>query len=193
MSKGLYLTAFAAGVITGAAVSWGYLKQKYEKIAQEEIDSVKEVFSKNEQEDTGRTKEQEYSEKMAEQAREKADVTEYAAILQRTGYADVSEKEDVTVGKDGPYVITPDEFGELDEYEQVNYIYYADGVLANEEDEIIEDVEAAIGDALEHFGEYEEDAVFARNEERGCDYEILRDKRNFSEVTGRAPHPLEVE
>ena len=38
--------AFVAGAAAGSAITWKLLKTKYEKIAQEEIDSVKEVFSR---------------------------------------------------------------------------------------------------------------------------------------------------
>ncbi len=44
---------------------------------------------------------------------------------------------------------------------------------------------------MEHFGEYEDDSVFVRNEENMCDYEILLDQRNFSELTGAEPFHME--
>ena len=81
-----------------------------------------------------------------------------------------------------PYVISPEEFGEAD-YNIVSLNYYADGVLANDFDEVVDDVENTVGeDFEEHFGDYEEDSVFVRNDELGLDYEILRDMRNFSDV-----------
>lgn len=86
-------------------------------------------------------------------------------------------------GKDEPYTITPDEFGEMDGYQQISLTYYADGTLADEDDRIIEDVEGEIGsDNLEKFGEYEDDAVFVRNDFYRCDYEILMDHRNYDDV-----------
>ena len=39
---------FATGAVIGSVVTWKIIKTKYEQIAQEEIDSVKEVFSKKE-------------------------------------------------------------------------------------------------------------------------------------------------
>ena len=61
----------------------------------------------------------------------------------------------------------------------------ADGVLADDMDEIIEDVDEVVGeDSLNHFGEFEEDSVYVRNDERKCDYEILRDNRNYADVVG---------
>ena len=39
---------FTAGVSIGATVAWSFLKAKYARIAQEEIDSVKEIYSAKE-------------------------------------------------------------------------------------------------------------------------------------------------
>lgn len=90
-----------------------------------------------------------------------------------------------------PYVISPEEFGEMNDYEKISLTYYANGILADENDEVIDDIEETVGDALEHFGEYEDDSVFVRNEENMCDYEILFDQRNFSEITGVTPFHME--
>lgn len=46
MSKGFCFAAFLSGVIAGAAAGWQYAKRKYERIAQEEIDSVKKSIFK---------------------------------------------------------------------------------------------------------------------------------------------------
>ena len=97
------------------------------------------------------------------------------------------------VSEAGPYVIPPEQFGDDEEYEQISLTYYADGVLADENDEVIEDVEDAVGiDSLNHFGEYEDDSVFVRNDARKCDYEILLDQRTYSEVVEDMPHQMEV-
>lgn len=83
-----------------------------------------------------------------------------------------------------PYVISPDDYGENDNYTQISLVYYAgDEVLADDEDEVVEDIENTVGeDFAEHFGEYEDDSVFIRNDRLRCDYEILRDNRSFSDV-----------
>lgn len=41
-----YFIAFVAGGALGSLATWMFVKKKYEQIAQEEIDSVKEVYSK---------------------------------------------------------------------------------------------------------------------------------------------------
>ena len=51
--------------------------------------------------------------------------------------------------------------------------------------ESIEDVDDVVGeDSLNHFGEFEEDSVYVRNDERKCDYEILLDHRRYADVVG---------
>ena len=44
------IVIFALGAAVGSLATWKFLKTKYERIAQEEIDSVKEVFARREME-----------------------------------------------------------------------------------------------------------------------------------------------
>lgn len=193
MKKGLYFAAFVIGVAIGSLATWHYVKKKYEKIAQEEIDSVKAVFANRERNCDG-----DMEETQTEKTKEKPALVEYAEILQKYGYTNYSNgsKEERRGNKameeKYPYVISPEEFGEFDEYEKISLTYYADGVLADDNDEIVEDVEDIVGDALGHFGEYEDDSVFVRCDERSCDYEILLDLRNFSDVSRNNPHWVNV-
>lgn len=179
---------FAVGAIIGSAVTWKLVKTKYEQIAQEEIDSVKETFSRLHDESTDK----EEKAKMVECAKdlisisdkkEKQNMKEYASKIKEYDYVNYSGNEkEVSNVKNHPFVISPEEFGEMD-YSMMSLVYYADGVLANDCDEIIEDVENTVGtDFPSHFGEYEDDSVFVRNNELELDYEILRDTRNYSDV-----------
>ena len=92
----------------------------------------------------------------------------------------------------GPYVITPEEFDE-EGYETISLTYYADGVLTDEQDFPIEDVEDTVGnDALNSFGEYEDDSVYVRDDDKGIDYEILLDVRKYSDLPKTdEPHNME--
>ena len=45
-NKTVFVLAFIIGTATGVAGTYNYVKKKYEQIAQEEIDSVKEIFSR---------------------------------------------------------------------------------------------------------------------------------------------------
>lgn len=92
-----------------------------------------------------------------------------------------------------PYVISPEEFGEFEDYERISLSYYADQVLADEDDEKVDDVDNVVGlESLTHFGEFEDDSVFVRNDRLKCDYEILLDQRTYSDVMKQRPHQMEV-
>lgn len=177
-NKMLLLAVFALGVAIGSGVTWKYTKDKYEKIAQEEIDSVKAVFSKK--------KDSNNTPKPDESDTNKAEVEECEKLITRnsyTKYSNVKSREEKAV--DGPYVIPPDEYSEFDDYEAISLTYYSDGFLADDMDELVEDVEGTIGlQSLEHFGEYEDDTVFVRNDALKCDYEICLDTRRYKDIIG---------
>ena len=191
---------FLAGATVGAAAAWVCLKKRYEQIAQEEIDSVKAVYSVKKEptaHDIDNDEIQEENQYKADIAKLKPDLVKYAAKLQEEGYVNYSEhskknieeiKEESMTGE--PYVISPDEFGTFSDYTTISLVYYdGDEVLADEEDEIVEDLTDTVGeDFAEHFGEYEDDSVFIRNERLRCDYEILRDNRSYSDVVDDSPY-----
>lgn len=197
MSKASTGFAFVAGLTIGAAGAWYYLKDKYAKLAEEEIASVKAAYAKREKPTTeekadrllanikdGEQTLETVSLVNAAKNMDKGSITEYTQRLQEAGYKDYSrtidEKPSGTPGE-VPYVISPDEFGEFEDYTKVSLTYFADGVLADECGEIVDDVEEIIGDGLDHFGEYEDDSVFVRSDAKRCDYEILKDLRDFSD------------
>ena len=45
MNKVSGFVTFLAGAVIGSFVAWQYVKNKYEQLAQAEIDSVKETFN----------------------------------------------------------------------------------------------------------------------------------------------------
>ena len=67
-------------------------------------------------------------------------------------------------------------------YDIISLTYYADGILADDEGNII-NVDETVGSfALTQFGEYDEDAIHVRNTKLEIDYEVLLDERHYSEV-----------
>ena len=195
---------FVLGAAAGSLATWKLIEKKYKDIAQEEIDSVKDTFSKMKKneypdklEDYPDFEEFDDSDDVEEEPKpeqkidrnNKPDIVEYAKILSEVGYTNYAERQDKKEKKgvepvedERPYVISPDEFGEKDGYENVTLTYYADGVLTDYFDNVISNVDEVVGfDSLDHFGEYEDDVVFVRNEKMETDYEILRDLRDFNE------------
>lgn len=194
------LLYFVAGAGIGSAVTWYIVKDKYREIAEEEIESIKERYAKKEKalttEDTNMTLDE-----MKEQARNKPDISEYVKKINKAGYTNYSDADNQSeeqpddeeqhisiVQEDRPYVISPDEFGELDDYALIELLYFEDGVVADNNYEILENLDDVIGEeSLKHFGEYEEDAVHVRNDRLKSDYEILIDRRRFRDIR-RAVH-----
>ena len=193
------IAVFAVGAAAGSVVTWKLVKTKYERIAQEEIDSVKEVFAKEAIENATDENDDENDDDIDiddivdayddEEEVKKAELRSYMDVvnehynIERSTIFELDRiGGDETVSKDGPYIITPNELGE--EYDIVSLVCYADGVITEyNSGEIVDDVVGAIGDhdVWSHFGEYEDDSVFIRNDERKIDYEILRDEDDYAE------------
>lgn len=170
---------FSLGAAAGSVVSWKLLKTKYEQIAQEEIESVREVYSKK-QKELKKLEELYNSSIKSNSEKEKPvedDKNQYRNI------AEYYKKGGSESMKNKPYVVTPEEFGELDEYETISLTYYSDGILTDERDEPIDNVDELVGvESLDRFGEYEDDSVFVRNDRLKCDFEILADNREYTEI-----------
>lgn len=187
---------FAAGALVGSAVTYkildAKLNEEYERRYQEEVESMKKMLSKK-YENVPAVDSQEVEEKKPATSE---DIQVYEDKNHQLGYAidfcnDDEQKGAPDMSDDAPYVIPPEEFGETD-YEIISLTYYADGILADDMDDIVDDVDDIVGvDSLTHFGEYEEDSVFVRNDLREVDYEILRDPRKYSDVVGDSQSQVE--
>ena len=168
---------FVAGSAIGAAVTGVLLKKKYEKIAEEEIAEMREYYANELEEAKSSIAEANEQEQAA-----------YDQYVKECGYlggkavAANNEEKGVLTTK-GPYVIDPEHLGD-DDYEIECLTWYADGVLADDMNNVVEDVEGTVGaDYFTHFGEYEDEAVHIRNDRLKTDYEILLDVRKYSDVS----------
>lgn len=169
MSKSAGFFIFIFGAAIGAAAAWKLTKTKYEAIANEEIASVKKAYH------------------ISDDSTVKKDETTYSDIIKSEKYTANSEPEPKKEIKyedyPRPYIISPADFSENFEYDTIDITYFADGVLCDENNEPLEDIENTIGeDAVEHIGEFTPDAAYVRNERLKCDYEILRDERNYADI-----------
>ncbi len=186
---------FAAGAAIGSAVTYvvtrkklqeecnkradaeiaemkAYLEEKYAtqiKIMRDHIDNMHDILDEGDIADDA--EEEEFNEEVR---------TDYANLA---GKYNNNQKGVPSVPKK-IRVISPDEIGEEPDYDCEALVYYADGVLAYSfNDERVDDPENLVGDALNHFGELnEDDLVCVRNEYLETDYEITRDSRNYSEL-----------
>lgn len=171
---------FTIGAAIGSVVTWKLIDKKYKNIADEEIASVKEVFSRR----TENTKIEDDVETDDEE--DEIDVGEFIKYNEiASNYSNNNtkiDKKEEGEKMSTPYVISPDEFDEKG-YTTQSLTYYADKVLTDEMDNVVEDIDGLVGaESLNHFGEYEDDSVFVRNDDLATDFEILLDVRNYSDV-----------
>ena len=91
-----------------------------------------------------------------------------------------------------PYVIKPDEYSEFEDYRCHTLTWYKDNALADEQDILIDDVDDLIGsDFMNHFGEYEKDVVYIRNDSIKTDFEICRSDETFFDIVAKRPYLME--
>ena len=193
--KNLFI--FAVGAAAGAVATWKLLNDKYEKLYHEEVEAYKEYHKEKSDKATSVPKPEPEPEVKKEEYIHKVDqdpiMNKLRDTIERAGYTDYStakvknesEEKDIR-----PYVIRPEELGDQIGYDVIELTYYADGVVA-EEDDVMDDVDEVIGiDSLGHFGQFEEDAVCVRNDRLKCDYQILLDERKYSDVIDKEPNRL---
>lgn len=196
--KGAFIFLVGAGI--GASTTWYFTKKHYEKIADEEIKDVVNKFTAYRKE----------LEKTHNEIPDEDPNPNYAKNDRRSNIISVEESiqsdssEELSNGvidnpkgiesvtrpyeKEGtmPYIISEDEFGEIEDYDQKTlFWYYRDNILATDEDLEVEDIKTTIGDALDEFKKdrYTE-RILVRNEEDETDYEVIISEKHFYEVTG---------
>lgn len=182
--------AFAFGAAVGSVVTWKLVEAKYRQIADEEIESVREVYAKVYGDSTEESEDE-----------DEEDQEIYDGLVKDLGYSsDEDEKKDTKketkkeakIESEGeededdmvrPYVIEEEDFDDIG-YETESLYYYDDGVLIYSiTEEVINNIDELVGeDSIKQLLESGEDYIYVRNDELGIDFEILRDRRNFSEV-----------
>lgn len=176
MNKVLYFGIMAGAAAIAAVATWVYAKDKFAKQASDDISEMKAYYKEK------------YESQPKTEAQKKAEDLKTYRQMARDKYKANHEEEE-----GNPHVITPEEFGENNHYDRITLTYYADHVLADENDEVILDVEETIGfGSLNHFGEYEADIVYVQNDILKCYYEITRDLRKYEDVAGELPYRPEV-
>lgn len=193
------LLIFMLGAAAGSVVTWKLVENKYKQLADEEIESVREHYKNKEKEidrfndmdhihawkevsnsivkDENDVEKEEYNDKLTDLGY--SDGVEYPKEID--GYTiELEEPEDYIE----PYVISPEEYCEIEGYDSKSWTCYSDMIITDEVGTIVTDPSRVIGDALSHFGDYADDSVYVRNENVECDYEILKYERSYAELNG---------
>ena len=163
-----WMIFFSAGMVTGGLVGYFICKKKYHIVKVEAVDIPTKKKELTDEE------KKEFNEKVYSASYKKEEID---------GDEEWEEAEKVNPVEPEmvPYVISPEAFAsEHIDYAKLTVVYYEDNeVLLNDEEECV-DIGSTIGyDAVNHFGEYEKDACFIRNEKLGNDYEVLLEHRAY--------------
>ena len=190
------LLGFTAGLVVGAVAGIYLAKDKIMADAKQEIEEVREYYKSKKESKKEEVKE----EQVEEQPKEKE---EYKEIVNNyVNYNKIEQSKIQTMLEDTPYIIDVDEFGMNEEYDTMCLTYFADGVLIDDSDEVVEDPDVVVGlDNLKIFEEFGASAVYVRNEVWKTDFEILKDdwnwadlqeteKKMYEEMIEKKPHQL---
>lgn len=196
--KGLFI--FAAGVVAGAVAGAYLVKDKIMADAKQEIEEVREYYRSKKESKKEETEEVPMDRTVEVKHYEKEE-KEYKTIVENSGYVNYNKPEQIiqhSVLEDEPYAIEPEEFGDKEEegWDTTTLTYFADGVLVDDVDEIVEQPDVVVGlDNLRIFEEFPDaTCVYVRNETWRTDFEILRDDWKWSDLqepqVEKKPHQL---
>lgn len=178
------ILSFLAGTAVGSVATYIFCTRRYgigEETEEVTFEGVKK--SKDEKNPEGDVSENNSSvKKKATEAQRKPDIMDYAKkLMKEHGYSQENNEEDRNIA--APYTVSPEEFGKDETYETVELVYYADNILADDMDEIVEDVDSTVGfDSLNSFGEFEDDSVFVKNDQMKVYFEILRSEQKYMDM-----------
>lgn len=175
--------AFGVGLAVGVGGTYFYLKQKYEEKLSDQIQEIRKHYQKKQEKP-----------KTIEEAeeREKDRIT-YEAITKRYQESDeqrpVDPAEQESPPEDEPeeeiFTVTEEEIESYDNFENIDLTYYAeDDILCDDQEQVIEDPEAIIGDALTKFGVESDypDTVYVINERVRAIFEVLMVEGSYQEI-----------
>ena len=192
--KGLLI--FAAGLAVGAVAGAVIVKNKVLADAKAEIEEVREYYRESrgvveeveEKEEVKEVEKKEYELKDIQVKDEpKTGLTNYSQITKMY----MSKDEFQAPMYDDPFVIDPSEFGENPEYDTETLTYFADGVLVDDVDDVIEEPDIVVGlENLKVFEEFGATTVYVRNDIYKTDYEIIRDDWNYSDLKEPVEPPV---
>ena len=178
------IISFAVGATLGALGGWYFAKEHYEEIANQDM---KERINKTRSEKSPVEKPEKTKPKINTWNGDKGDIKEYVERAQMYNTADTStvpkrkKKEKMVDAPDEIELIPEDMFGEDMDYDQISLNYYANDILADDDNEIIDNRKDIVGDIDYIDGFDEDDAIYVANHKQKVYYEILRKEDDYPE------------
>ena len=190
------LLIFAAGLAVGAVAGAVIVKNKVLADAKAEVEEVRKYY----RESRGVVEEVEEKEEVKEVEKKEYELKDIQVKDEpKTGLTNYSQITKMYMSKDDfqspmyddPFVIDPSEFGENPEYDTETLTYFADGVLVDDVDDVIEEPDIVVGlENLKVFEEFGATTVYVRNDIYKTDYEIIRDDWNYSDLKDPVEPPV---
>ena len=192
------IAIFSFGVGLGVAGSWRYFDQKYQKLADEEIESVKAMLSKKstdiKYEHTGEpiAKVEKVTMDDNSLTAEATLINSYSSSvdLETKNYSEfyapkkVEEAQTLSPKEDEPFDISVEEYEEDTEFQKVTLnLYLEDGVLCYEESEDVAEESDTVGtENLDDFSRTSFSTAYFRNPKEGIDYEVIKVDGSYKEL-----------
>lgn len=187
------ILAFGAGLAVGIGGTYFYLKQKYEEKLSEQIQEVRKHYQeKQEKAKPKEEKDEKFANRFEEAEERGKDRITYESIAKRYQGSDkspVDPAEQESPPEDKPemeiFTISEEEMETYDNFEDITLTYYAeDDILCDDQEQVIEDPEVVIGDALTKFGLKSgyPDTVFVINKRVRAIFEVLMVEGSYQEI-----------
>ena len=178
--------AFGVGLAVGVGGTYFYLKQKYEEKLSEQIQEVREHYQKKQE--RSKSKEEKGKDRIA-----------YESIAKRYQGSDEERPVDPAEQESPPedddeeeiFTVSEEEIETYDNFEGISLTYYAeDDILCDDQEQVIEDPEAIIGDALTKFGVKSgyPDTVYVINKRVRAIFEVLMVEGSYQEIVLGVKH-----
>lgn len=173
-----YALIFAAGAVLGAVSAVAMVKEKYESLAQIEIETIRRYYKEK------MKKEEKVKEEPVQEEKKYEDITNNYKGNTVEEKPFIPKDEEIVDPYDTPYIINSEEFGEEEEYDTMTLTYFEDKVLVDDVDDVIEDKDTVVG--LENLKIFEEfpgcTTIYVRNDVWKTDFEIIKDDWNWSDL-----------
>ena len=186
--------AFSAGLAVGIGGTYFYLKRKYEEKLSEQIQEVRSHYQKKkEQPKSKEEKDEEFANRFEEAEERGKDRIAYESIAKRYQGSDEQRPVDPAEQESPPedddeeeiFTATEEEMEAYGSFEDLDLTYYAeDDILCDDQEQVIEDPEAIVGDALTKFGVKSgyPDTVYVINKRVRAIFEVLMVEGSYQEI-----------
>ena len=180
------------GACAGAGVTYIFLKKRFDADLDEAVEDVKKFYADRTRNDGRPTENSEESPDANADAAdrnpvEQDSIFDFEMDPHATNYSTTSsvpDKPKALNTNDDIYVIDEDTYyGAIaDGADPTEYMYYADHILADENSDVIDNIESLVGrEALTYFGNDGVDSVYVHNKRLNMYIEILRSERQYKE------------